>query len=74
MLSIQLPADLEARLSALAENTGRTKADYAREAILHYLDDLDDLALAEQRLLDVRAGCSKTISLQDVMKEYEMKN
>ena len=41
MLAIRLPQEIESRLSALAEKTGRTKTYYAREAILEYLDDLE---------------------------------
>ncbi|WP_143695705.1 type II toxin-antitoxin system RelB family antitoxin, partial [Wohlfahrtiimonas chitiniclastica] len=43
MLAIRLPDDIEARLTALADQTGRTKTYYAREA---HLDDLEDYYLA----------------------------
>lgn len=70
MLAIRLPADIENRLDALAKATGRTKTFYAREAILEYLDDLEDLYLAEQRLADIRAGRSQTVPLDDVLRQY----
>ncbi|MDD3609259.1 MAG: DUF6290 family protein [Halothiobacillaceae bacterium] len=70
MLAIRLPAEIESRLDALAKATGRTKTYYAREAILEYLDDMEDLYLAEQRLADIRAGRSLTLPLDDVMKQY----
>jgi RHH-type rel operon transcriptional repressor/antitoxin RelB len=69
MLAIRLPAEVENRLDALARMTGRTKTFYAREAILEHLDDLEDLYLAEQRLLDIRSGKSRTYSLEEVEKE-----
>lgn len=69
MLTIRLPAEIESRLEALAQATGRTKTFYAREAILEHLDDLEDLYLAEQRLSDIRAGRSKTRSLEDVVRD-----
>ncbi len=72
MLAIRLPSEIESRLEALAKATGRTKTFYAREAILEHLDDLEDLYLAEQRLLDIRAGRSQTVSLEEVMKRYGM--
>ncbi len=56
MLAIRLPQDIENRLEALAKATGRSKTFYAREAILEHLDDLEDVYLAEQRLIDIRAG------------------
>jgi RHH-type rel operon transcriptional repressor/antitoxin RelB len=70
MLAIRLPADIESRLEALAKATGRSKTFYAREAILEHLDDLEDVYLAEQRLIDIRAGKTQTIPLEDVMKRY----
>ncbi|WP_226826933.1 type II toxin-antitoxin system RelB family antitoxin [Igneacidithiobacillus copahuensis] len=72
MLAIRLPAEVETRLEALAQATGRTKTFYAREAILEHLDDLEDLYLAEQRLIDIRAGKTQTVPLEEVMKRYDM--
>ena len=72
MLAIRLPAEVESRLAALAEATGRTKTFYAREAICEHLDDLEDLYLAEQRLIDIRAGKTQTVPLEKVMKRYGM--
>ena len=72
MLAIRLPGEIENRLEALAQATGRTKTFYAREAILNHLDDLEDLYLAEKRLIDIRAGRSQTVPLEEVMKRYGM--
>ena len=69
MLGIRLPPDIEARLDALAKATGRTKTFYARQAILEHLDDLEDLYLAEQRLIDLRAGRSRTYTLEEVERD-----
>ncbi len=65
-VSLRLPPDLNQRLSYLAEQTGRSKTFYMLEAIQKHLEDLEDLYLAEQRLVDVRAGRSMTHSLDDV--------
>ena len=72
MLAIRLPAEVESRLEALAQATGRTKTFYAREAILEHLDDLEDLYLAEKRLIDIRAGKTQIVPLEEVMKRYGM--
>ena len=72
MLAIRLPAEIEDRLDALAKATGRTKTFYAREAILEYIDDLEDVYLAEKRLEDIRAGRTKTIPLEKIMKRHGM--
>lgn len=72
MLTIELPIELENRLDALAQATGRSKSDYITEAILEYLEDLADLHLAEQRLRDIQNGKSKTVPLEEVLKRYGM--
>ncbi len=69
MLAIRLPADIEARLDELAKRTGRSKTFYARQAILEYLDDLEDLFLAEQRWLSLQRGETRTLSLDEVERE-----
>lgn len=69
MLAIRLPESIEKRLDRLAKKTGRTKTYYAREAILQYLDDLEDVYLAEKRLEAIRSGRSKTIPLEEVMRK-----
>jgi RHH-type transcriptional regulator, rel operon repressor / antitoxin RelB len=74
MLAIRLPADIENRLETLAKATGRSKTFYARQAILEHLADLEDLYLAEQRLIDIRAGKTKTIPLDDVTKSYDLED
>ncbi len=74
MLAIRLPSEVESRLEALSRATGRTKTFYAREAILEHLDDLEDFYLAEQRLIDIRAGKAETVSLEAVMQRYGMED
>ncbi|NLO71647.1 MAG: TraY domain-containing protein [Porphyromonadaceae bacterium] len=71
MLAIKLPSEINERLNNLAKKTGRTKSFYAREAILKYLEDLEDIYLAEKELEQVRAGKSKTYSAEEVSKEIE---
>lgn len=65
MLAIRLPEQLEARLNSLAAETGRSKTTLAREAIVEYIDDLEDYYLAEARARKNR----KTIPLKDVESE-----
>jgi len=50
VLAIRLPEDIENRLKALADKTGRTKTFYAKEAILEHLDEIEDKYLALDRL------------------------
>lgn len=70
--SIRLDPVIEQRLDHLATSTGRTKAFYLRELVVNGLDDLEDLYLAERELEAIRAGKSKTVPLEEVMKRYGM--
>ncbi len=72
MLSVKLPADVENRLDRLAKATGRTKAFYARQAIVEHLEDLEDIYLAEQRSADNQAGESRTYTLEEVERELDL--
>jgi len=65
MLAIRLDPDTENRLERLAKQTGRTKTFYAREAILHHLEELEDTYLALERLEQP----GKTYSAQEVKNE-----
>ena len=68
-ISVRLPDDIANRLNQLAALTGRSKSFYITEAILEHLDDLEDIYLAEKRLEDIRAGRSKTYTLEEVERD-----
>ena len=74
MLAIRLDPKIEKRLEALAKRTGRTKTFYAREAILNYLEDLEDGRLAEKRWNEFQAGDKTTTKLADVLKEHGLES
>jgi RHH-type rel operon transcriptional repressor/antitoxin RelB len=65
MLAIRLPETIEERLNVLTAETGRTKTALAREAIVEYIDDLEDYYLAEARARLNR----KTIPLAEVERK-----
>lgn len=65
-VSLRLPEDVSTRLDSLAELTGRSKTFYMIEAIREHLDNLEDLYIAEQRLIEIRAGRSQTYTLEEV--------
>lgn len=68
-VSLRLPDEVAQRLEHLVELTGRSKTFYMIEAICEHLDDLEDLYLAEQRLIESRAGRSKTHTLDEVERD-----
>ena len=72
MLAIRLPPEIDDELAALVKRTGRTKTSHAREAILRYLEDMEDSFIAEKRLDEFYASGEKTIPLEEVLKRYGM--
>ena len=50
MLTIDLPNEIEKRLLVLAMHTGRTVQFCAREAILDYIDEVEERYLAIDRI------------------------
>lgn len=71
-VSLRLPDDVARRLQQLADLTGRSKTFYMIEAIREHLGDLEDVYLAEQRLIDLRAGKSRTVPLDEVIGRHGM--
>lgn len=69
MLALRLPAEIEERLDSLAKETGRTKTYYATQAILKYLEDLEDIYHAEKVIEEIRSGKQKTTPANEVYKE-----
>lgn len=65
MLAIRLDADIEQRLEVLAKKTGRTKTFYAREAIVEYLEDMEDYYLA----IEVLQNPGRIYSREEVKRE-----
>ena len=71
---LHLPDELARRLDRLADRTGRSKTFYMVEAIREHLDDLEDLYLAEQRLIDIQAGKSQAVPLEEVLDLYGLES
>ena len=68
MLAIKLSPDVEERLKAIAERTGRSQSEHANEAILRYLEDLEDEMIALERL--DRPG--RRWTLDDLERELDL--
>lgn len=72
MLTVRLPETIERRLDRLARATGRTKSFYVREALLRYLDEVEDTLEAEKTLVLVREG-KERFTLEEVGKILDEK-
>jgi RHH-type transcriptional regulator, rel operon repressor / antitoxin RelB len=74
MLTVRLSESTEQRLNKLAEETHRPKSFYVREAIERSLDEIEDIYLAQIRIESLRAGQSKTYTLEEVEKELGLED
>jgi RHH-type transcriptional regulator, rel operon repressor / antitoxin RelB len=64
--SVRLPEEIERRLDALAEKTGRTKAFYIHEMILTHVDEMEDYYLAASVVERLRKGRERTYTPHEV--------
>ncbi|MFZ7266138.1 type II toxin-antitoxin system RelB family antitoxin [Avibacterium avium] len=71
-ITVRLPDELQRRLDHLAIETGRAKSFYIKQALEAYLEDLEDLLLANATLERVRSGKEKTYTLKDVENELNL--
>ena len=74
MLTIRLPADMEARLNTLAKATNRPKSFYVREALERSLEDIEDVYLAESALERFRASGEEAVPLEDLERRRALED
>lgn len=74
MLAIRLPEEIESRLEHLAQATGRTKTFYAREAIERYIEDLEDIYLAEETSRRIDQGTERLYTLEEMRQELGLED
>jgi RHH-type transcriptional regulator, rel operon repressor / antitoxin RelB len=68
MIAVRLPEEIERRLAELAARTGRTKTFYVREAIVEYLDEMEERYIALDRL----EHPSKRWTLDEMERELDV--
>lgn len=72
MVSIRLEDEIDQRLQFLANETGRTKTFYVREAVLEHLEALEDAFMADKVVAKVRNGEEETFSLKEAMSRLNL--
>ena len=70
MLGVRLDEELEKRLAAVAKKTGRSKSYIARKAIEEKIEDLEDIALAMERL----ENSEGRISLKELKRDLGLED
>ncbi len=68
-ISIRLSPEDEARLTELAEKTGRSKTFYVREAIHQHLDDLEERYWADRVIRDWETSGKQTRPADELWTE-----
>ena len=63
-IALRLPTELDKRLTALSKKTHRSKSYFAREAIEHYIEDMEDYYLG----IAVLENQGKIYSMEEVEK------
>ncbi|EKD69959.1 MAG: CopG domain protein DNA-binding protein [uncultured bacterium] len=69
-IALRLPPELDKRLTALSKKTHRSKSYYAREAIEHYIEELEDYYLG----MAVLENPGKIYTLEEVEKMCGLEN
>jgi len=71
MLAIRLPAEIEQRLQELAQASGRTRSELAREAIVRFLDQQQDASGKIRPPHAVRKAQNLPVRLGTLMDHYQ---
>lgn len=74
MLEIQLPKCIEARLCRFAKETGRSETALVKEALDHYLDDLEDIYFSDKVVQRIRDGREDVVSSEEMAQMLGLKS
>ncbi len=66
MVSLRLKPALDRQLTREAKRAGRTKTAIARAALISWLEEQEDIRIAEGRIKRLAAGKSHTVTLEEV--------
>lgn len=73
-MTIRLSPQLDKRLNNLTKQTGRSKSFYLTQAIESYLENMEDLLIANAVLERVKMGKERTYSLDEVYNDIKLEN
>lgn len=71
LISFWLDHDATEKLDFLAKKTKRSRAFFIREAILKYLEDLEDTYYGEEALRAIAEGKEDLLSHDEVWRELD---
>lgn len=73
-VSCRPPIAIYKRLDSLAKETGRTKSFYVNQAVKKYLEELEDIYLADRVIEQLRVGKEKIYSSAEIRKDLGLDN
>jgi len=68
IVGVRVPDEVDERLTALAQTTGRSKSYYVREALVEHLADLEDIYMADHVVERIRKGEEQAFGIDEVEK------
>ena len=68
-VAFRIPQEMKARLERLSASTGRTEAQFIREALLAHFDEIEDSALAAESIRLHLMGDEPSITLDELRRE-----
>lgn len=69
-IAVRLQKDLHQRLSSLAKRTGRSKSFYVKQALTRYLEEMEDIYLAVDRI----ENPGKRVSMEEAKKILDVES
>jgi RHH-type rel operon transcriptional repressor/antitoxin RelB len=69
-ITLEIDSVIDDELNELARTTGRDKTSLAREALIEWLEDQEDLRLIKARI----AENNPTLSFDDMMKRLDLED
>lgn len=67
-IAVSLPSEVDQRLGEVAAKSGRTKSECVREAIFQFIEDVEDLQIASERL----AVPGRRLTMEEAERELEL--
>jgi predicted DNA-binding protein len=71
MIHVDLTSELEAQLQAVAVDTGRSMEEHVREALIQYIEELEDRQAIRASLAAMQAG-EPTVSMDDYLAARDL--
>jgi len=69
-IAVRLQKELNQRLSSLATRTGRSKSFYVKQALARYLEEMEDLYLAVDRI----ENPGERVSMEEAKRILDVEN